>query len=64
MDKVYLDYYIGMVDRVYIDNGMHRVFHNQSWKIDQMEQYLDFQLLLYQWLVDDEVMDYYDDNLF
>lgn len=63
MDKVYLDYDIGMVHQVYNDNEMHRVCHNQSWKIDRMEQYLDFQLSLCQCLVDDEVMDYFDDNL-
>lgn len=38
MDKVHFDYDIDMVDRIYIDNGMHMVYHNQSSKIDQMEQ--------------------------
>jgi len=29
MDKVYLDYDIDMVDQIYIDNEMHKVYHNQ-----------------------------------
>ena len=63
MHRVYLDYDIGMVDRIYIDNGMHTVCHNQLRKIDRMEQYFDCQLFSSRYLVDDVMMDYYDDNL-
>jgi len=64
MDKVHFDYDIDMVDYIYIDNEMCMVVHNQLLKIDQMEQYLFYQLFLYQLLVVDEVMVYYDDNLY
>lgn len=64
MDKVCLDYDNGMVDQIYIDNEMHMIYHSQWSKNDRMEQYLHFQLLLYQLSVVFEVMEYYDDNLF
>jgi hypothetical protein len=63
MHNVYFDYDIDMVHQIYIDNDMHKDYHSQQPKNDHMEQCLDYQLLSYQSLVVDEVMEYYDDSL-
>jgi hypothetical protein len=42
MHNVYFDYDIDMVDQIYIDNDMHKDYHNQQPKNDHMEQCLDY----------------------